>query len=224
MRGSLALYRSLGRGEVDFSLLSSTLQKLGYAAPAKKIHDLKKAGVLIGVKKGLYVFSPDHAPEPFRKETLANLIYGPSCVSLESALSFYGLIPERVETITSVTPKRDKSFETPVGGFTYRYLSLEKYSEGIDVVWMDPQHPVLMATPEKALADYIVLNKVRSIKTAEDARVFLEQDLRIDPDNWKRFDAVKLRALGRRCKSRAVERAADFLEGAVKSEVSKKKE
>jgi hypothetical protein len=215
MRG-LTLYKSLGRGEVDFLLLSSTLRKLGYAAPVKKIHDLKKAGVLIGVKKGLYVLAPDHAPEPFRKETLANLIYGPSCVSLESALSFYGLLSERVETLTSVTPKRDKSFTTPVGTFTYRYLALEKYREEIDLVWLDVQHPVLMATPEKALADYILLNKVRSLKTIEDARIFLEQDLRLDLESERRFDIAKVRALGRCYRSRAVGLVADFLEGALR--------
>lgn len=214
MRESAATYhKSLGRTEFDHALLASTLKQLGYAAPTKKIHDLMKAGVLVGIKKGLYVLAPDYAREAVRKEVLANMIYGPSCVSLEYALSYYGFIPERVETITSVTPKRDKVFNTALGTFTYRYLSSEKYREGVDLVWLGPKHPVLMACPEKALADYLVLNKIRSIKTTADAKYFLEEDLRIDPDHWKRFDVPTLRKLNRIYKSRSLYLIVELFEG-----------
>jgi len=97
--------------EIDYNFLKSALA--GYNHPRVKINDLLKQGKIIRVKKGLYVFGSELAQQPFLKETLANLIYGPSYISLEYALAFYGLIPERVEEVTSVTNKRNKSFNTP---------------------------------------------------------------------------------------------------------------
>jgi predicted transcriptional regulator of viral defense system len=86
-----------------------------------------RKGVVVRVKKGLYIFGDEYRIRPFSRESLANLIYGPSIISLESALSFHGLIPERVATVTSVTPKRSKRFTTPVGCFVYRQVPLSYF-------------------------------------------------------------------------------------------------
>ena len=110
-------------------------------------------------------------------------------------MAYHGLIPERVETVTSVTPKRDKNFKTPLGQFNYRYLAIEKYPHEIEQVWMDRTHPVLIASPEKALCDTIVLNKVAELTFIDEARQFLAEDLRIDQMKWKHFDPIKLRLL-----------------------------
>lgn len=189
------IFKDTERQEFDYRWLASRLKSLGYQAPTKKIHDLARAGILLGIKKGFYVLSGDYARGPVCKETLANLIYGPSCISLEYALAFHRLIPERVETVTSVTPKKDKRFETPLGLFTYRYLALEKYREGVDLIWIDSKHPVLMASPEKALADYVVLNRVSGISEAEEVSRFLFEDLRIDPQRFQRLNARAFRKL-----------------------------
>ena len=61
-------------------------------------------------KKGLYIFGKSVALQPYSKEVLANLIYGPSAISLSYALSYYGLIPERVHIVTSITNNRIKTF------------------------------------------------------------------------------------------------------------------
>jgi predicted transcriptional regulator of viral defense system len=143
---------------------------------------------------------------------LANLIYGPSCISLEYALAFHGLIPERVQTVTSVTPKRDKDFKTPLGNFSYRYLKPEKYPPGIDQVWIDDRHPVLMASPEKALCDYLFLRKVPSLKNDEEVRQFLVEDLRVDPEKFKQLNPTALRRLNRSYHSKNVEKVAELLE------------
>ncbi len=206
------LHKDLERQEFDYPLLASVLTRYGYSAPAKKIHDLMKAGVITGVKKGLYTVSPNYARGPTCKEMLANLIYGPSCISLEYALAYHKLIPERVDVVTSVTPKKDKRFETPLGVFTYRYLAKEKYREGIDLVWVDPKHPVLMASPEKALCDYVVLHKISHLQKPEDARQFLSDDLRIDQESLKRFDRIVLHRLNRIYKSKGIDVILAFLE------------
>lgn len=190
------LRKKISAEEFDYTLLCSTLSQ--YTGVRQKIHSLLAAGVIVRVKKGLYVFGSNYNQVPVCKETLANLIYGPSYISLEYALAFYGLIPERVETITSVTPKRDKLFKTPLGQFTYKYLALEKYNLGIQQVWpitSDNRHPVLMATPEKALCDYILLHKVRNLENAQDAQSFLQFDMRIDRSNWEKLNAKALRKL-----------------------------
>jgi len=187
------LRKAIPHEEFDYNLLCGALSQ--YSGVRQKIHALLQAGVITRVKKGLYVFGPGYNQTPVCKEVLANLIYGPSYISLEYALAFHGLIPERVEVVTSVTSKKDKEFDTPLGRFTYRYLTLEKYAAGIEQVWLDPEHPVLMATPEKALWDYLILKKVPSFQATELAWDFLENDLRIDRENWNRFNLDELRKL-----------------------------
>ena len=189
------LRKTIPYEEFDYSLLTSALSE--YSAVRQKINELLKSGAITRVKKGLYVFGPDYNRAPICKETLANLIYGPSCISLEYALAYHGLIPERVETITSVTPKRDKEFTTPLGRFTFRYLGIEKYPHGIEQVWIDPKHPVLMASPEKALCDYVSLNKMPDLSGNEEAREFLRSDLRIDPKRWSQFNPDIMRKLNK---------------------------
>ncbi|MBW1967626.1 MAG: hypothetical protein JRI48_09680 [Deltaproteobacteria bacterium] len=88
--------------EFDYQTLLCILS--GYARPRDKITDLLRKGDIIRVKKGLYIFGEGHRKAPYSREVLANLMYGPSYVSLEYALQYYGLIPERVEALTSVTP------------------------------------------------------------------------------------------------------------------------
>lgn len=198
---TLDLHRNIGREEFDHTQLVSALSP--YEAAQQKIHELLKSQTIVRVKKGLYVFGPKIRQQPISKESLANLIFGPSCVSLEYALSYHGLIPERVEIVTSVTPKKNKQFNTPIGCFTYKHISASKYPHGIEQHWMDSQHPILIASPEKALCDYIILNNV-SLGTSSAAKTFLEFDLRIDPESWQRLDLKKLLLLNKHYKSSSV--------------------
>jgi hypothetical protein len=109
----------------DYQTLMVSLRD--YARPRDKISDLLRKGFILRVKKGLYVFGDEYRRRPFSREILANLIYGPSYVSLDFALQHHGLIPERVEALTSVTTGRSRSFFTPVGLFTYRKIPLEAF-------------------------------------------------------------------------------------------------
>jgi hypothetical protein len=177
--------------EVDYLFMKFALQD--YAYPRAKITTLLRSKELIRVKKGLYVLNGKNPHKPFVKETLANLIYGPSYISLEYALAFYGFIPERVETLTSVTNKKDKLFNTPVGVFSYRYLNSVKYCVGITQIMYDSTHPILIATPEKALIDQITLAtpniKFENITEVEN---FLFEDLRIPSEKIAALDGKLL--------------------------------
>ncbi len=175
------LRKLLGQEIVDYQLLLSALSS--YAKPRDKITSWLKNGDLIRVKKGLYIFGKDAALTPYSPEILANLIYGPSAISLNYALSFYGLIPERTVTVTSITNKRDKTFVTPIGDFTYRYLTPKKYFVGIELFNLNEQSNFLIASPEKALCDHIYLTdkNIKLISTA-DVEHYLQNDLRIQEE------------------------------------------
>lgn len=186
----MQLRKLIGREEVDYQLLLSALSD--YAYPRDKITSWLKSGELIRIKKGLYIFGKNTALRPYSQELIANLIYGPSAISLNYALSFYGLIPERTTTITSITNKRNKAFATPVGDFTYRYLAPNKYAVGIELFNTNKTTPFLIASPEKALCDFIHLSdKKIKLPTAIDMENYLFSDLRIDEEALARF-RVKL--------------------------------
>jgi predicted transcriptional regulator of viral defense system len=148
-----ALRKKAGQEEVDYQFLINALQD--YSSPRDKVSAWLKSGDLIRVKKGLYVFGKSVAHAPYSLEVLANLVYGPSAISLSYALSYYGLIPERVSAITSITNKRRKEFLTPVGNFIYYYLHPKKYSVGIEIQSTSANRQFLIAAPEKALCDQI---------------------------------------------------------------------
>lgn len=173
------LRKIAGREEVDYQLLLSALE--GYTNPRDKVSRWLKSGELIRVKKGLYVFGEEAAQAPYSLELLANLIYGPSAISLSYALYYYGLIPERVTTITSITNKRNKSFSTPVGDFTYRYLAPDKYTCGIELVKTHGEGTFFIASPEKALSDHIhLIDKTIKLATHTEIENYLIHDMRID--------------------------------------------
>ncbi len=182
----MELRKLVGREEVDYQLLLSALSD--YAYPRDRITSWLKSEELIRVKKGLYVFGKNIAQAPYSQELLANLIYGPSAISLNYALNFYGLIPERSTVITSITNKRNKQFVTPVGNFTYRYLALNKYVVGIEIFSVNPTTAFLIASPEKALCDLICLvDKKIEMLTLSDMENYLFSDLRIDEEALSSF-------------------------------------
>lgn len=184
------------REEIDYSFLMSALKD--YSQPRDKITNWLKSGDLIRVKKGLYVFGKANALHPFSHEILANLIYGPSAISLSYALSFYGLIPEKVTLITCVTNKRHKEFNTPVGDFIYYYLQSKKYSVEIELYSISPTRQFIIASPEKALCDQMILaDKALKIETLNQLETYLFQDLRIDEETFKKLHTNKLEILSK---------------------------
>ncbi len=179
--------------EFDYSFLKSFLKE--YSHPRDKITRMLKHSEIVRVKKGLYVFGPDFRKTPYVKELLANLIYGPSYISLEYALAFYHLIPERVEIVTSITNKRNKIFKTPVGLFTYQYLKNDCYGVGTTLLNLDTTHVVLMATQEKALADLLFFKNLKHIKTTKELLVFLTENLRIELSSLKKFNKKRFKQI-----------------------------
>lgn len=172
----------------DYGLLMDLLKD--YQAPHRKVTALLASGDIIRVKKGLYVLGDKFRIHPLHRGAMANLIYGPSYVSCEYALGVYGLIPERVEVITSMTPKRNKLFITPVGQFSYRYLHVSRYTVGVELAAFSKDQHYLIASPEKALADTV--SHYREIKTIKEMIEHLLENLRIDEDVLSNLDPIRL--------------------------------
>jgi hypothetical protein len=158
----------------DHMLLSERLQS--YRSVRDKISLMLRRGEIIKVRRGLYVRSREYGGTIDPVE-IANLIYGPSYISLEYALSHYGLIPERVESITSVTPKRSRKFITPLICFSYEHIPLKAYPIGIN---LENRGGIGMfiASREKAICDRIA--QVPNIRTLGEMEEFIFGDLRID--------------------------------------------
>ena len=151
-----------------------------YNSPKDKISYMEKKGELIRIKKGLYVCSAKIHGLLLSRELIANHLYGPSYVSLESALSFYGIIPERTEILRSVTFKRSKKFQTPLGLFEYQRIPKQVYAIGFKQEFAGKDYAYLIATPEKALCDLLLTTANLRFSSKKSMLNFLEQDLRVD--------------------------------------------
>lgn len=163
---------------ITHQLLTSILKN--YKSPNDKIKSLKVDGLLQSLKKGLYVAGPKIRSSKPENRLLANHIYGPSYVSMETALAYYGLIPERVYEIASMTTKPSKSFHTPVGTFTYTHLPLPYYAFGINMIKLSETQRAIIASPEKALCDKIIATSGIQLRSTVQATAYLLEDLRMD--------------------------------------------
>lgn len=195
--------------EFDYQTLLDAVK--GYAHPRMKISNLLAKGTIIRVKKGLYVFGEYQRRRPYSRELLANLIYGPSYISLEYALHYHGMIPERAETVTSVTPGRSRSFASPVGTFSYRMIPMEAFRTGMDQVALDGERSFLIAIPEKALADRVAAERGAAITSQKELHEYLLTGLRVDESSLKGLDPDRLEEISLRYRSRRVKLLADLV-------------
>ncbi|MBU2457510.1 MAG: type IV toxin-antitoxin system AbiEi family antitoxin domain-containing protein [Planctomycetes bacterium] len=156
-----------------------------------------KDGRLIRLHKGLYILA-----EPYRKVkpeafTIANRLKLPSYVSLQSALAWYGMIPEFVPVVTSVTVGRPERLETPLGRFEYRHIS-QKFFWGYYKAELSAKQQAFVARPEKALLDWIYLT------AGGDRREFIDE---IRLQNFSRLNKDVLDEYAKKSKSHKLERA-----------------
>lgn len=123
-----------------------------------QLHRWAQAEKVLRLKRGLYTLPEERRSAPFSLLWLANTLYSPSYISMEFVLSWYDLIPERVSVMTSITRLKTKGFENRLGRFTYQHVK-EGLFFGFEPIQDEFQKQVLMATPEKALLDWLYLKK-----------------------------------------------------------------
>jgi predicted transcriptional regulator of viral defense system len=117
------------------------------------------SGEIIRIRRGLYCLAPKYQKKSINLYALAQLVYGPSYVSLESALSWHGWIPEAVHGITSTSFGKSKEFTTPLGVFSYDRAPQRVFYTEVERLTDPSGNVFLMATPLKALADYVYVRK-----------------------------------------------------------------
>ena len=148
-----------------------------------KVAQLERAGEIIRLRRNLFVVNPEETGLPLSSGLIANHLLAPSYVSMQTALRYYGLIPEAVYTIQSMTFKAAKEFNTPVGNYCYYHISRETYPIGITQI-KEENSVYIMATPEKALCDLIANQPGVNLRYKKEALEFLEENLRFDMDRF----------------------------------------
>ncbi|MDD5014681.1 MAG: hypothetical protein PHW73_06200 [Atribacterota bacterium] len=146
---------------------------------------------IIQLKNGLYVttdFFEKNKNDVSYSFYLANVIRTPSYVSSWTALQYYNLTTEAIYSVTSVTPKVTRDYQTKVGNFSYQSIKKELFS---DFSLIKGKFDFFIALPSKALFDllYFRTNQFRS-KSAKNIKVLIEE-LRIEIDEMDKNEQEK---------------------------------
>ena len=157
-----------------------------------------KSGKLIQIRRGLYALSEPHRKIPAHPFFVSNRLKQASYVSLQSALEHYGLIPEYVPAITSITTGRPETFSTPLGHFIFRHVKKEMFF-GYQAVDLGAGQSAFVARPEKALLDLLYLTP------GSETPSYLEE-LRLQ--NTENLNPALLLEQAHRCQSRKLIAAA----------------
>jgi predicted transcriptional regulator of viral defense system len=163
----------------------------------KNLVNWQKKGYVQRIRNNYYCFPDNQKSEAFLY-FVANSIYPPSYVSLESALNFYGIIPEGVYTITSITTLKTNAFDTDFTRFTFRNVKTNLYF-GYRLLSYQNQH-IKIASLEKTVLDYLYLNpSANEVSVFQDLRWNKEELLNINRDLFNKYlKAFDSKALNQR--------------------------
>jgi hypothetical protein len=161
-----------------------------YKAPLKALSALEGRGLLMRLRRNQYAFVHDFDPLQ-----AANLVHSPSYVSFETALSFYGLIPERTEVVLSVVDGRPQTAHTPAGDFEYISQSRNLFALGMDLR-INNGNSLAIASPEKALLDTLARAKLKTV-TSTPAQIleYVVEGLRVDRDDVAKLSLKRMRRM-----------------------------
>lgn len=195
-----AFRRNIKTEVFDYQILAS------YFSGLKKVRDKVSAlvaeGKIVRLKRGLYVFGENWRHAPLDLGVIANLLYGPSCISFESALGRYGLIPERSQIMTSLAIGDTKSYHTPIGHFEYRAIDREKFKIGIEYRSLGDKGGYFIASREKALVDLVY--RTEGIRSMDHLRHYLFEEMRVDESLFRTLDINQLNEISKVYKKRSV--------------------
>lgn len=170
------LYRALStwpKGYISSGDLAVLFGKTD-AARYGMVNRALKEGSLLRLHRGLYLISVPRKGSSVNSYELAQVIYGPSFISFESALRYHNLIPEAVYSITSVTIKKSREIKTPLGIFSYKKVPIKSFLLGVERV-ENSEGIFFMASPWRAIAD-VINSYHKEWKSLKDLR----GDLRIE--------------------------------------------
>jgi len=155
-----------------------------YQVTRNQLSRWAKTGKLVSLRKGMYAFHPDEVASAPEILYVANRLYEPSYISMEYALSLYELIPEYVPVVTSVTTRKTMSFKNALGQFSYQHV-VPRAFRGFRQEKQEHDRQVFVAEPEKAVLDFLYLNRPKFRKDFEGVLIgsFRFQNLEtLDPE------------------------------------------
>lgn len=156
-----------------FGVFSLTdIEKIFPNFDKRRLFEWKQKGYISKIKRAYYYFSDIEIKESFLYR-IANKIYHPSYISMESALSYYGFIPEGIFTITSICTMNTAKQETELGLFSYQHVK-PKLFFGYTLMQINGI-TIKVAEPEKAILDYLYLGKIQDIEDLNALRFNLDQ-------------------------------------------------
>ena len=177
------------------------------------VHRACQAGEVLRLKPGLFVLAPPYRksePHPF---VVAAVLHAPSHVSLESALSYHGLIPEAVYQVSSVTVGRSREFSTPLGVFSFRRIPASAPRAGVEAVAVARNAWAFIASPLRAIADAVYL--ARDVSWSRNGLGYLTESLRIEEDDLRSLSFEAMEEMLDSIRSRRVGAYLEGLKGAV---------
>lgn len=174
-------------GNLPVSAATLALEFPDIRKSAQKLGLLERNKDIIRLRRDLYVCSEKVSGKVLSLELIANRLLNPSYVSMSTALRYYGLIPESVYLIQSVTIKESREYETPVGRFVFTHIKRDAFNIGICNI-EENGYSFLIASPEKALCDLIANTPSLQLRYRKDALLYLERDIRLDMDTFFRFN------------------------------------
>jgi len=197
---------------IEHSTISSILRNLGYKKVNDKIVWLKNKDILVPLKNGYYLYKSLSSDTLISKEIISNVLLGPSYVSLDYALWFYGLIPESVYEITAISIKRTKNFRNIYGLFSYKHMDKRLFNLGLEIKNSQSGN-FLIASKGKAICDKIYFTKNIDIRSKKAMLEFLEDDLRVDIEELKDCNANILKQYLQISKSKKIETLIKVIQG-----------
>jgi hypothetical protein len=174
-----------------------------FRRPYDKIDEMVRKGHIVQLKRGLYVPTDllnIKGPEPF---LIANHLYGPSYISLDSSLFHWGMIPERVFETTSVTTRISKTFKTKAGIFSYLHFPLPYYSFGMQKLSLTEKQIILIASPEKSICDKIISTSGILLRSKKQVVSYLIEELRIEKESLRNMNTKEMKKWLPDCPKRA---------------------
>jgi len=155
----------------------------------RRLYEWQKKGYIRRLTNNYYVFTDTNIDDTMLK-MIANTIYSPSYIGLESALSYYALIPEAVFQITSVTSKKTRDITTDIAGFKYRSIH-KRFFWGYDLEH-NGTHTFFVSDPDKTILDYLYLNPHLSSAADFEELRFNRTELQkiLDPARLKNYLAL----------------------------------
>ena len=200
-------------GLFDETVIGNLFPDSSDGARALLTHRACQAGEVLRLKPGHFVLAPPYRKSELHPFVAAAVLHYPSHVSLESALAYHGLIPEAVYQVGSVTVERSREFRTPLGVFTFDRVPALAPRAGVEVAKVARNGWAFIASPLRAIADMVYLNK--NITWAGDGIAYLTESLRVEEDDLQTMSFDWLEEILESIRSRRVRAYLQGLKGAV---------